>query len=122
MYPLMTLEFAARDVYGMDVPNLRVKAEVLRDLSYPAYGTLPDVYTEADRINYSMGQWEIVSVRVSLYNGDGLLVARHQTEGNEFGQMGERYVNPIGNPDDYPLSNSFWFAIDDYKERTGMPL
>lgn len=121
MYPLMTLEFQARDIYGMDLPNLKVKAEVFRDVTSGDY-TLPDVYTEADRINYHAGMWELVSVRVSLYNSDGMLVARHQTEGNEFGQMGERYVNPIGNPDDFPLSNSFWYAMDDYKERNGMPL
>lgn len=121
MYPLMTLEFAARDIYGMDVPDLKVKVEVLQDVTASDY-TLPDVYTEADRINYHSGMWQIVSVRVSLYNRDDVLVARHQTDGNEFGQMGERYVNPIGNPDDFPLSNSFWYAMDDYRERNGMPL
>lgn len=120
--PMMKLQFRIRDIYGMDLPDLRAEFEILRDLTYPEHGTLPDVYLEGDRDRYNSGMWQFVTVRLSLYNDTDHVVARSEREDVEFGEMWSGYVNPLANPDDFPMQNLFRDAIDEYEARDGMPL
>lgn len=120
-YPLMKLSFHVRDVYGMDYPDLRAEFDILRDPDALTY-SLPDLYTDEDRKGYSAGTWQLVSVRLSLYNDTGHVVARVQQDDVEFGMMSVGFVNPLSNPDDFPMHNLFRDAMDDYDVRNGMPL
>lgn len=121
-HPLLTQEFRLPELYGVKVPDLLVRCEILRDISPYGDVSLPDEYNDEDSLGYALGEWEYVTVRVTFLGITGLAVARTEADHLEFGKMSDGFVNPIGNPDDYPMRNLVEDAVHEYESREGLPL
>lgn len=121
--PVMTTEFRLHDVYGNEYPDLNAKVTLFRDVSYRAGNvSLPEEeYSPEDEERFLLGTWEMVDVRVDLFR-DLQVVSRQTLEGFEFGEMERGFVNPIGNPDDFPLKLLVLRAVDYVLDSEGVPL